>query len=294
MKHLLNNLSSDEKNSIREQYEGGMSIDTSKFKKLLETKLGDAKPLINEDETVSDLERKQLSDKMIKDIVDKYYLDDVVNPTTKVPYQPFNNGGKLDYNKAYRDNMESIDQKLSELGFPNGVHIPENISRQEFDDLKVKWDQASSRLTESGLSRIVKEQSAIPSNEITMLSDLLLLKSVENWYGSPQWMNVPEFKGSTGWVENMSRNESDGKDNHPCIIGGADFDNQVYSEKKWITKDTEIPERCKAYLKDRYTDYLNKFLVKNGFVDGYVVTPENYDQVKKQYDTLQKTNGWKK
>jgi hypothetical protein len=294
MKHLLNNLSSDEKNSIREQYEGGMSIDTSKFKKLLETKLGDAKPLINEDETVSDLERKQLSDKMIKDIVDKYYLDDVVNPTTKVPYQPFNNGGKLDYNKAYRDNMESIDQKLSELGFPNGVYIPENISRQEFDDLKVKWDQASSRLTESGLSRIVKEQSAIPSNEITMLSDLLLLKSVENWYGSPQWMNVPEFKGSTGWVENMSRNESDGKDNHPCIIGGADFDNQVYSEKKWITKDTEIPERCKAYLKDRYTDYLNKFLVKNGFVDGYVVTPENYGQVKKQYDTLQKTNGWKK
>jgi hypothetical protein len=294
MKHLLNNLSSDEKNSIREQYEGGMSIDTSKFKKLLETKLGDAKPLINEDETVSDLERKQLSDKMIKDIVDKYYLDDVVNPTTKVPYQPFNNGGKLDYNKAYRDNMESIDQKLSELGFPNGVHIPENILRQEFDDLKVKWDQASSRLTESGLSRIVKEQSAIPSNEITMLSDLLLLKSVENWYGSPQWMNVPEFKGSTGWVENMSRNESDGKDNHPCIIGGADFDNQVYSEKKWITKDTEIPERCKAYLKDRYTDYLNKFLVKNGFVDGYVVTPENYGQVKKQYDTLQKTNGWKK
>jgi hypothetical protein len=49
MKHLLNNLSSDEKNRIREQYEGGMSIDTSKFKKLLETKLGDAKPLVNED-----------------------------------------------------------------------------------------------------------------------------------------------------------------------------------------------------------------------------------------------------
>ena len=142
MKHLLNNLSSEEKNRIREQYEGGMSIDTSKFKKLLETKLGDSKPLINEQETVGDLERKQLSDKMIKDIVDKYYLDDVVNPTTKVPYQPFNNGGKLDYNKAYRGNMESIDQKLSELGFPNGVHIPENISRQEFDDLKVKWSQS--------------------------------------------------------------------------------------------------------------------------------------------------------
>jgi hypothetical protein len=48
MKHLLNNLSSDEKNRIREQYEGGMSIDNSKFKKLIETKLGDSKPLLME------------------------------------------------------------------------------------------------------------------------------------------------------------------------------------------------------------------------------------------------------
>jgi len=51
MKHLLNDLSSEEKNRIREQHEGGMTIDTSKFKKLLETKLGDAKPLINEEPT---------------------------------------------------------------------------------------------------------------------------------------------------------------------------------------------------------------------------------------------------
>lgn len=48
MKHLLNNLSSEEKNSIREQYEGGMSVDTSKFRSLLESKLGDVKPLISE------------------------------------------------------------------------------------------------------------------------------------------------------------------------------------------------------------------------------------------------------
>ena len=48
MKHLLNDLSTEEKNRIREQYEGGMSIDTSRFKSLLENKLGDAKPLIVE------------------------------------------------------------------------------------------------------------------------------------------------------------------------------------------------------------------------------------------------------
>ena len=48
MKHILNNLSSEEKNNIREQYEGGMSVDTSKFRSLLESKLGDVKPLISE------------------------------------------------------------------------------------------------------------------------------------------------------------------------------------------------------------------------------------------------------
>ena len=49
MKHILNDLSSDEKNKIREQYEGGMNVDVSKFKKLLETKLGDVKPLVMEE-----------------------------------------------------------------------------------------------------------------------------------------------------------------------------------------------------------------------------------------------------
>ena len=48
MKHLLNNLSNEEKNSIREQHEGGMKVDTSKFRKLMESKLGNSKPLVSE------------------------------------------------------------------------------------------------------------------------------------------------------------------------------------------------------------------------------------------------------
>jgi hypothetical protein len=48
MKHLLNGMPEWEKNSIREQHEGGMSIDTSKFRKLMESKLGNVKPLITE------------------------------------------------------------------------------------------------------------------------------------------------------------------------------------------------------------------------------------------------------
>jgi hypothetical protein len=50
MKHLLNNMSSEEKNNIREQHTGGIKIGTSRFKSLLESTLGDAKPLVNEND----------------------------------------------------------------------------------------------------------------------------------------------------------------------------------------------------------------------------------------------------
>jgi hypothetical protein len=48
MKHLLNNLSQEEKNRILEQHSGGKIIDTTRFKALLESKLGDSKPLVME------------------------------------------------------------------------------------------------------------------------------------------------------------------------------------------------------------------------------------------------------
>ena len=48
MKHILNNLSNEEKNRIREQHEGGMKVESSKFKKLMESKLGNSKPLVSE------------------------------------------------------------------------------------------------------------------------------------------------------------------------------------------------------------------------------------------------------
>ena len=57
MKHLLNNLSEEEKNNIREQHEGGMNISIDNFKKLVETKSGDAKPFLSEQYT--DPEEKQ-------------------------------------------------------------------------------------------------------------------------------------------------------------------------------------------------------------------------------------------
>jgi len=48
MKHLLNNMSEEEKNSIREQHSGGMKLQNEKFKLMVEKKLGDVKPILTE------------------------------------------------------------------------------------------------------------------------------------------------------------------------------------------------------------------------------------------------------
>jgi len=50
MKHLLNDLSEEEKNRIREQHTGGKKLVIENFDKLVNTKLGDAKPLLSEED----------------------------------------------------------------------------------------------------------------------------------------------------------------------------------------------------------------------------------------------------
>jgi hypothetical protein len=48
MKHILNDLTEQEKNAIREQHTGGMKVMNENFSKLLNSKLGDSKPLVAE------------------------------------------------------------------------------------------------------------------------------------------------------------------------------------------------------------------------------------------------------
>ena len=48
MKHLLNNLTEEEKNSIRNQHTGGMNVVTENFSKLINTKSGNVKLFLNE------------------------------------------------------------------------------------------------------------------------------------------------------------------------------------------------------------------------------------------------------
>jgi len=48
MKHILNDLTEQEKNAIREQHTGGMKVIIENFSKLTNSKLGDSKPLVAE------------------------------------------------------------------------------------------------------------------------------------------------------------------------------------------------------------------------------------------------------
>jgi hypothetical protein len=48
MKHLLNDLSEEEKKSIREQHTGGINLLIENFNNLVNSKSGEIKPLINE------------------------------------------------------------------------------------------------------------------------------------------------------------------------------------------------------------------------------------------------------
>ena len=66
MKHILNNLTEQEKNAIREQHTGGMKVMTENFSRLLNSKLGDSKPLVAEQNKFEfdpkDLEMPELPD----------------------------------------------------------------------------------------------------------------------------------------------------------------------------------------------------------------------------------------
>ena len=60
MKHILNNISEEEKNAIREQHTGGMKVMTENFHKLLNSKLGDSKPLVSEQTEMTEDDKNPL------------------------------------------------------------------------------------------------------------------------------------------------------------------------------------------------------------------------------------------
>ena len=96
MKHILNNLTEEEKNNIREQHTGGMKVITENFNKLINSKLGDSKPLVKEeyDETLVEEINKIGPIKLYSDVNEKsllgqtFFSEAFKNPDSSVQLYP--------------------------------------------------------------------------------------------------------------------------------------------------------------------------------------------------------------
>ena len=78
MKHLLNNLTEEEKNSIRNQHTGGMNVVTENFSKLINTKSGNVKLFLKEDETATKAESREIN-KILDDIFSSFEFSEKGN-----------------------------------------------------------------------------------------------------------------------------------------------------------------------------------------------------------------------
>lgn len=80
MKNILNDITREEKNSIIGQYTNKLNVKVENFKKLTESKLGDSKPLINEQKTPEEAGYKEYSE---INLPDGTYLGNI-NPSDNV------------------------------------------------------------------------------------------------------------------------------------------------------------------------------------------------------------------
>jgi hypothetical protein len=104
MKHLLNNMSEEEKNAIREQHYGGMKVMTENFNKLLNSKLGNVKPLVTEEKILRE-QKEEKAVEIVKDILKPEEIEFLKSE--------FISKGKEDFKDEVEDVM-SDDGELSE------------------------------------------------------------------------------------------------------------------------------------------------------------------------------------
>ena len=93
MKQLLNDMSFEERQNIREQHTGGMKVMSGSFRRLVNAKLGDSKPLISEQPTPQQKE-------FIDDFIDSH-------PTPQKPSLPTCN------TKMVNDGMPGSSSEMS-------------------------------------------------------------------------------------------------------------------------------------------------------------------------------------
>jgi hypothetical protein len=147
MKHLLNNLGEEEKNSIREQHAGGMKINTEKFGKLVEAKQGDVKQYtsmrVNESVEDPNLEMNKTYDKMVKRekiVEERSEVDKEMILSLILKYAAY--FGKENFDDAY-DWMENVvgtvEDELMKMGVDQ--EIVDSL-REDYDDLLLAYWEA--------------------------------------------------------------------------------------------------------------------------------------------------------
>ena len=147
MKHLLNNLGEEEKNSIREQHAGGMKVNTEKFGKLVEAKQGDVKQYttmrVNESVEDPNLEMNKTYDKMVKRekiVEERSEVDKEMILSLILKYAEYFD--KENFEDAY-DWMENVvgtvELELGEMGVDQ--EIVDSL-REDYDDLLLAYWEA--------------------------------------------------------------------------------------------------------------------------------------------------------
>jgi hypothetical protein len=163
MKHILNNLSEEEKNSIREQHTGGMKVMTESFSKLLNSTLGDSKPLVSEqskDEVVYSIQKSPTG---------KFKIF-ATNATYKTPTDASTVFGVGSMWKEYNTQQEAQNAINSIVGDNGGFskgNRPEAIFSRD-KEIEEEMDVSS----DSDYYKERKEEVSIPFDDLAMLASL--------------------------------------------------------------------------------------------------------------------------
>jgi hypothetical protein len=157
MKHLLNNLSEQEKNAIREQHTGGMRLSNEKFSKLISSRLGDVRTLVKEeDEGMGMSSGININD--IMDLAQKFVMENCPEgPKNSEKYMECVN--ELDRLFSYvirnlKGNVRKMDSESSMM--ENKMETKESFWDLNFGRPSVK-DAAHTALKKQGHSHIGKD-----------------------------------------------------------------------------------------------------------------------------------------
>jgi hypothetical protein len=184
MKHLLNNLSSEEKNRIRGQYEGGMSVDTSKFKTLSESKLGNAKPLINEISRLTINEAMGPGDKLI---------DEIIPGGAKTMDNLSKLGKTVDDLFAYSTRMSELAPSKSFDDFL-AVVSKQNNNQEVTAEMVKRFIASDAKLTDElmGAAAKISEEAAVKLMQNVKLDDVFAKSGYGGTRGQHTWRGFRE------------------------------------------------------------------------------------------------------